>query len=360
MVSAVSSARSDAGIFEPATIIATRSETTCERDKSLRDVLDGIVRVTGADGGSIVWTAAGTEPIIVAEHGGREPACGFPFCYPAATNGTGRWHRILCDDAAARLYGASLQTPGGIVSIRTAHRQWSEEVERCMHAAVREVEPFLFASLRLWASQEDAVTRLRGMTAAVNRTDLMVMVVDRDSRLRYASASAEALLAVENGLCRRGGRVAAVSLGDTLRLQSAVADVTAAEAESSSSVPVIAIHRERGRALLTAVARSEVSDASDGAAVIYAIDPDKDRGVSLEPVCKLYGLSPVETKLACLLADGRSLADAAVGLHVKEQTARSYLKQIFLKTDTCRQAELVWLMLKSTVRTATGFRPMFL
>ena len=77
----------------------------------------------------------------------------------------------------------------------------------------------------------------------------------------------------------------------------------------------------------------------------------------VEPACKLYALTPVETRLACLLARGVSLAEAAEAMHVREQTARSYLKQIFLKTETKRQAELVWLMLKSSVRTVSDPLP---
>jgi DNA-binding CsgD family transcriptional regulator len=46
-------------------------------------------------------------------------------------------------------------------------------------------------------------------------------------------------------------------------------------------------------------------------------------------------------------------------MHVTEQTARSYLKQIFVKTETNRQAELVRLMLTSSVRTAPHSRASF-
>lgn len=96
---------------------------------------------------------------------------------------------------------------------------------------------------------------------------------------------------------------------------------------------------------------SEVS-----AAVIYVFDPSQNLHPLVEPVCAFYRLTAVEAKLACLLADGMSLADAAEAIAVRGQTARSYLKQIFLKTDTKRQAELVWLMLRSAVRTAPAAR----
>ena len=74
----------------------------------------------------------------------------------------------------------------------------------------------------------------------------------------------------------------------------------------------------------------------------------------VEPVCRLHGLSQSETRLTCALIGGESLGCAAKIIGVREQTARSYLKQIFVKTDTNRQAELVQLMLKSAVRLSSS------
>src|SRR5690606_12803303 len=48
--------------------------------------------------------------------------------------------------------------------------------------------------------------------------------------------------------------------------------------------------------------------------------------------------------------DHLTLSKAAERLDLQEQTARTYLKHIFEKTDTHRQAQLVELMLKSAVR----------
>ena len=90
------------------------------------------------------------------------------------------------------------------------------------------------------------------------------------------------------------------------------------------------------------------------AAVLYVVDPDQDLKTLIEPICGFYRLSPKETRLACALARGRSLAEAAEELHLREQTARTYLKQIFLKTDTNRQVELVRLLLLSAVRTSSN------
>jgi DNA-binding CsgD family transcriptional regulator len=64
-----------------------------------------------------------------------------------------------------------------------------------------------------------------------------------------------------------------------------------------------------------------------------------------EVVQTLYDLTPAEARLASLLAEGESLAEAASTLSITVETARSRLRSVFLKTGTVRQSELVWRLL---------------
>jgi DNA-binding CsgD family transcriptional regulator len=58
-----------------------------------------------------------------------------------------------------------------------------------------------------------------------------------------------------------------------------------------------------------------------------------------------FGLTPAEARLALHLVSGETLRSAAVKLSVTYETARSRLKNIFNKTKTRRQVELVTLIL---------------
>nr|WP_315595749.1 helix-turn-helix transcriptional regulator [uncultured Cupriavidus sp.] len=60
---------------------------------------------------------------------------------------------------------------------------------------------------------------------------------------------------------------------------------------------------------------------------------------------RLAQLTSRENDLLDCIVQGRSLADSAEHLGIRKETARTYLKRIFAKTDTHRQAELVALML---------------
>src|SRR5262249_25017234 len=54
-----------------------------------------------------------------------------------------------------------------------------------------------------------------------------------------------------------------------------------------------------------------------------------------------FRLTPSEARLALRLVTGETQRSAAAELHISYETARTRLKSIFSKTGTCRQAELV-------------------
>jgi DNA-binding CsgD family transcriptional regulator len=58
-----------------------------------------------------------------------------------------------------------------------------------------------------------------------------------------------------------------------------------------------------------------------------------------------FGLTKAEARLALRLAEGVSLTNAAHAFNVKLTTIRSQLQQVFAKTGTARQTELVALLL---------------
>jgi DNA-binding CsgD family transcriptional regulator len=58
-----------------------------------------------------------------------------------------------------------------------------------------------------------------------------------------------------------------------------------------------------------------------------------------------FGLTPAEARLALHLVAGETLRSAEVKLSISYETARTHLKNIFNKTGTSRQAELLVVIL---------------
>lgn len=70
-------------------------------------------------------------------------------------------------------------------------------------------------------------------------------------------------------------------------------------------------------------------------------EPTEPIQLSNEPLMDIYDLTPSEARLACPLLLGKSLEQAAQECNLTLSSARTYLKRIFNKTDTNRQAQLV-------------------
>ena len=74
-------------------------------------------------------------------------------------------------------------------------------------------------------------------------------------------------------------------------------------------------------------------------------DPDGQRPLPYDRLREVFGLTEAEARLAALLAGGEELRSAAAQLKITYGTARSRLTEIFLKTETRRQTELIKLLL---------------
>ena len=84
-------------------------------------------------------------------------------------------------------------------------------------------------------------------------------------------------------------------------------------------------------------------------AVVNIFDPANRPVTPAERLRAYFGLTPAEAGLAQALAAGRTLHEYAEEAQVTCETARWRLKQVLAKTDTHRQAELVRLLLTTSV-----------
>ena len=87
------------------------------------------------------------------------------------------------------------------------------------------------------------------------------------------------------------------------------------------------------------------STLRDAVAMLYVSDLERGSVRRADSLRTLYGLTEAEGELVNLLCEGLSLDEAARHRGVTVNTARSQLKQVFSKTSTSRQSELVRLVL---------------
>ena len=91
-----------------------------------------------------------------------------------------------------------------------------------------------------------------------------------------------------------------------------------------------------------------VSRPDEGERVLlFVTDPEMRPEVAPDLVRRLFGLTESESRLASAIASGDSIDGAAESMGVTVSTARTYLKQVFAKTGTSRQGDLVRMVLTS-------------
>ena len=104
---------------------------------------------------------------------------------------------------------------------------------------------------------------------------------------------------------------------------------------------------KRSLHLLVAPLRISNRFAPRGAAgaAIFISDPELQRPASDDLLRQFYGLTRAEARLALVLVGGVTFQEATQSLGITANTGRGYLKNIFSKTETHTQAQLVRLVL---------------
>ncbi|WP_374352227.1 helix-turn-helix transcriptional regulator [Chitinimonas sp.] len=193
-------------------------------------------------------------------------------------------------------------------------------------------------------SSEFSRLRLQAAVArqALDRLATPIWVLDVDGTILFANHAAQQGLPC---LSVKKGRLQADTSPVSTRLASLLAQATGPKPRSGA---LALDHEEGGRhTVLVAPLPPESPLAADWRrplVLLMAHNPMLSDAQPLEVLSALYGLSPAECRLASLLLEGCSPAEAADRLMVQVSTIRTQLKSMFWKTGTHRQGELVKLL----------------
>jgi DNA-binding CsgD family transcriptional regulator/PAS domain-containing protein len=188
------------------------------------------------------------------------------------------------------------------------------------------------------------------LTEILDRSDTAILLLDGQKHLIHANRRAEQLAAQADGIQLTGKGLALSRTADNQRLQHLIAQAMGKDAGGVPFGGIMPAPRHSGkRPYLLHVAPvsqnlSELS-AQRPTVCISVIDPEER---SLPPVSTLQsalGLTAAEANLAHLLVGGTDLRSSAAKLRIGYGTARTRLAEIFEKTQTHRQAELISLIL---------------
>ena len=215
--------------------------------------------------------------------------------------------------------------------------------------------PVVDRYFRLWAHHRAERRCTIEFDAMFNLSGVATAILDRGGCISRMNAAMRRLTATADGLrCHdHDGALVATDLASAVRLQVAVRHALAGADDKpsgkSDALTLVCRRPNSPHGLIVTV--SAINSASlepgDKVVIVHALIPDADLGKSVRPICALHGLSPTETSLVLHLVNGSPIDAVAKLMRIKPDTARSYLKQVFSKTATSRQVDLVRLMLGS-------------
>ncbi|PXA98118.1 two-component system response regulator [Nostoc sp. 3335mG] len=198
---------------------------------------------------------------------------------------------------------------------------------------------------------------LLGADEALNRIAVGVFLIDSERRVLSRNRRADALLEEADGISLsregllRGEKPQQTQALKTI-IETAIARVAAGDRTASEAV---ALSRNSGRRALFAVACPlGRGPAQPGEPVVglFVTDPEWRPSAAAEAVAQLYGLSPAETRLALALVRGLRLDEIADEFGLSRNTVSYTLKNLFRKTETDRQADLISLFIGSPMSLA--------
>lgn len=219
--------------------------------------------------------------------------------------------------------------------------------ERALFGSILKHLTTSFENHRLLAIEHAENHALRSL---VDRLAPAIFVVDETGRILLANASSAEFLENFEGLEIRKGRVAAVSPAENRVLFEAIAEAIASGSGDDTATKTFTVfcHAEPHPVAMSVIAanvgRLDTFGERHPVAVLIVKDPRPARGdFHCRAFTSLFNLTHSQGRLAGLLLAGYSLSRASRILRVSENTARSHLKQIYQKTDTHSQVELVHL-----------------
>ncbi len=236
--------------------------------------------------------------------------------------------------------------------IEDGFRQYEVEAVGPEHSTL----PSAFASQLLGAAGDFSTRQFYadlGM-AALNRLPTGVVVVSRDARVILMNQAAAAIISHKDGLIiGHDGTCRTSVVSETRSLHQLIKECARAQNETLESGGLSITRPSMDRplsAMVSPLLGDELVGTGAGpAAIIFLSDPERQPKPSTAVLRQLYDLTESEARLVQALSQGQRLEDAADEMGITVSSARTYLKRVFRKTDTSRQAELVQLVLTSPV-----------
>lgn len=188
----------------------------------------------------------------------------------------------------------------------------------------------------------------RALAEVIQQTTVATFLTDAHSHILFQNRAANLLLEQDSGLIAPQNYLSATSETDNIALHKTIRTIAARAHTSEPCSPrVLSVNSSRDtRPIVLSIypaGRTFAAQHGDWCDVVAISARNQRCRHEYCSFAQQFNFTPAQKRLSSLLFTGHSLASAAQILHVSDNTVRSHLKQIFQKTDTHSQMELVHL-----------------
>ncbi len=184
----------------------------------------------------------------------------------------------------------------------------------------------------------------RGTHDALDLLSFGVVLLDGDGQVRFANQMARTLGDARDGIVLDRQLVATDTTANRALRQAF--EQTLAQVGGSGPQPVVLPRAGGQRDLLALVFLLRESGQRMGPAVaVFVLDLEQRSQVPADVLAKLFGLTPTESQVANLLAQGRRSDEVSDLLNISATTVAFHIRNLLSKTHTRRQVDLVALLL---------------
>jgi len=184
-----------------------------------------------------------------------------------------------------------------------------------------------------------------GALQALDALRIGIVMTDRTGRVMFANRVAEGILRRCDGLTAIRGRLCAERPADTQQLTRLIGDAArTTRGLGETAGGMLALPTRLGPPVTVLVSPCPRLGLLEPAVLVFVNEAPGSPEFGARYLARLYGLTPAEVQLLQALVNGKRLSDYAGDTGISLNTAKTHLKQIFAKTGSSRQADLVRLV----------------
>lgn len=260
--------------------------------------------------------------------------------------------------SGTRLFDAEVQS--GIIGIHSSVGQ--QPISDAGLKLLRRITPHWQRSLDLQRRAMALHDQWTMMRSLLNGIDYATLVCDANLSVLVANDAALELFRTSDGLTLMGDQIVMKDKAASHQFRRLFegsaklpANITGNAIRSQAPESAMLLRRPSGRAAYQLIVRklqpgqTILNLANADRFVVTVSDPSGVSMPSMRALALMYDLTPAETRLAQCLITGRSVKEIAQTLDIKLPTVRTQLTNIFVKTQTKRQPELIALLKSAAI-----------